>query len=407
MKLIFVSQYFPPEVGAAASRGYDLLQEFIKKEHKVTVLTELPHYPSSVVDEKYKNSLFYREKFNNIDVIRNFVFVSKRSNFFQRSALYFSFMFTSVFGSKGINDIDIVFATSPPLTVGLAGWVISKFKKSKFVLDIRDLWPESALALGEIKEGIVSGILKKIELFLYRKADLITIAVPGFRKHINGLGISDNKIIDLPNGANVELFSSTPNSDKTRKQFGWENKFLVLFSGNHGLAQGLEYLLKIADSMKNIENIRFIFIGDGVVKEKLIKMKTEMKLDSVTFLDKVDRDQMPSFISAMDVCLVPLIKHRLFLNALPSKMFEYMACEKPVIVAIEGEAKELIEKSGAGIFVEPENVSQMKDAIFNLYNNKKLRIKMGKKGRKFVSRDYCRVEIAKKFETVLKDLVSK
>jgi len=377
MKLIYVSQYFPPEVGAAASRGYDLIQELLRKKHEVTVLTELPHYPSSVVDEKYKKSLTFREKYNSINVVRNFVFVSERSNFYQRTALYFSFMFSSIFGSKGIKNVDIVFATSPPLTVGLAGWIISKIKKSKFVLDIRDLWPESALALGELNEGIIAGILKKIELFLYRKADLITIAVPGFRKYITDLKISNKKIIDLPNGANVELFSPAPNSKKIREKFSWEEKFLILFSGNHGLAQGLEYLLKTADSLKDFEDLRFIFIGDGVVKEKLIKMKQKMQLDSVIFLDKVDRDQMPSFISAMDVCLVPLIKHPLFLNALPSKMFEYMACEKPVIVSIEGEAKDLIKKSGAGVFVEPENIFQLKNAILNLYEKKRLGTNIG------------------------------
>ena len=277
-------------------------------------------------------------------------------------------------------------------------------KKSKFVLDIRDLWPESALALGELNEGIIAGILKKIELFLYRKADLITIAVPGFRKYITDLKISNKKIIDLPNGANVELFSPAPNSKKIREKFSWEEKFLILFSGNHGLAQGLEYLLKTADSLKDFEDLRFIFIGDGVVKEKLIKMKQKMQLDSVIFLDKVDRDQMPSFISAMDVCLVPLIKHPLFLNALPSKMFEYMACEKPVIVSIEGEAKDLIKKSGAGVFVEPENISQLKNAILNLYEKKRLGTNIGKKGRYFVSKHYCRTKIAKRIESVLKNL---
>jgi glycosyltransferase involved in cell wall biosynthesis len=405
MKLIFVTQYFPPEVGAAASRGYDLLQELKSKKHEVLVLTEIPHYPSSVVDEKYKKSMIFREKYNDIDVMRNFVFVSERSNFFQRTALYVSFMFSSVFGSKGIDNVDMVFATSPPLTVGLAGWIISKIKRSKFVIDIRDLWPDSALALGELSEGIITGILKKIELFLYQKADLITIAVPGFRKHISNLKISSKKIIDLPNGANVELFSPASYSNHLREKFGWGGKFLILFSGNHGLAQGLDYLLETADSLREFEDLRFIFIGDGVVKDKLIKKKQKLNLNSVEFLDKVDRDQMPSFISTMDVCLVPLIKHPLFLNALPSKMFEYMACAKPVIVSIEGEAKELIEKSGAGVFVGPENVSQMRDAILSLYKGKLEGGELGKRGREFVNKNYSRIKIAKRFEKILKSIV--
>lgn len=403
MKILFLTQYFPPEVGAAASRSYDYLQELRKGGHEIVVISETPHYPSAQVDEKYKGSFFFKETYHSLPVIRSFVFVSGRKNFYQRAMLYLSFMISSVFSARFAGKVDVVVATSPPPTVGLAGWMISRLKRSKFVVDIRDLWPESALALGEMKPGLLANILKKIELFLYRKADRITIAVPGFRKYIMNLGISKEKIEDLPNGANLDMFSGKQQyATEIRKRHGWDGKFVVLFSGNLGLAQGLNYILATANQMRAHHNILFVFIGDGVEKQGVQKKAREMDLKNVLFLEKQSREKMPQFISAADVCLVPLIKHRLFLNALPSKMFEYMACEKPILVAIDGEAKMLIQKSEAGIFVEPENVPKMKEAILELYHNREMMLTMGFKGRKYVEQYYCRKKLAKKFENILR-----
>ncbi len=399
MKVTFITQYFPPEVGAAASRIFDLTQELMKRKHRITVLSEYPHYPSNFVDRKYRDSLFVKENYQSISVIRSYVYVSERKNFFQRTFLYISFMLSSIIGSKHIPDTEVVIATSPPPTVGVAGWLMSRIKHSKFILDVRDLWPESVLALGAIRKGPVYSILKRIEIFLYQKADIITIAIPGFRKHITQLGISDRKIVDLPNGANIDFFYKRKTN--IRKQFGLENKFIVLFSGNHGLAQGLGSILKAANHLTDFKDICFLMIGDGVEKKKIVKWKNKMKSDNVIMLDKQPREAMPDFISSADVCLVPLIKHPLFLHALPSKMFEYMACEKPIIVSIDGEAKRLIEQSGAGIFVAPEDVEQIKKAILQLYQNKKIALEMGEKGRKYVERYFNRKKLAEHFEGIL------
>jgi len=399
MKLMFITQYFPPEVGAAASRIFDLIQGLKNKNHEIIVLSEYPHYPSNFVDRKYRDSFFIKENYQSISVIRSYVYVSERKNFFQRTFLYISFMLSSIIGSKHIPDTEVVIATSPPPTVGIAGWLMSRIKHSKFILDIRDLWPESVLALGAIRKGPIYSILKRIEIFLYQKADIITIAIPGFRKHIIQLGISNRKIVDLPNGANIDFFFK---KDTTiRKQFGWEDKFIVLFSGNHGLAQGLDSILKVANRLSDFKDIYFVMIGNGVEKKKIVKLKNKMKTDNVIMLDKQPREAMPDFISSADVCLVPLIKHPLFLHALPSKMFEYMACEKPIIVSIEGEAENFVEQSGAGIFVKPEDVEQMQKAILELYRNRKKAIEMGVKGRKYVERYFNRKKLAEHFEEML------
>ncbi len=400
---MFITQYFPPEVGAAASRIFDLIQGLKNRNHEIIVLSEYPHYPSNFVDRKYRDSFFIKENYQSISVIRSYVYVSERKNFFQRTFLYISFMFSGIIGSKHIPNAEFVIATSPPPTVGIAGWLISRIKHGKFVLDIRDLWPESVLALGAIKKGIVYSILKKIEIYLYRKADIITIAIPGFRYHIMDLGIPGNKIIDLPNGANTNFFFRK-DSD-IRKKFGWDGKFLVLFSGNHGLAQGLDTILKVAVGLRNFNDIYFIMIGDGVEKKRIIKLKKKMGASNVIMLDKQPREAMPSFISSADVCLVPLINHPLFLNALPSKMFEYMACERPIIVSISGEAQQLIKHSKAGIFVPPEDVNEMEKAILTLYRNRDIGIAMGKRGRKYVDKYFNRKKLADRFDHMLQSII--
>lgn len=403
MKFIFVTQYFPPEVGAAASRVFDLTQELRKKNHDIVVLSEFPHYPSNFLDKKYRTSSFFKEKYHSIPVIRTYVYVSERKNFFQRTFSYISFMISAIIGSKHISYADAVIATSPPPTVGIAGWLISRIKHNKFVLDIRDLWPESVMALGAIKKGFIYSILKNIEIFLYKKADVITIAIPGFRKHIVELGISEEKIIDLPNGANTVFFNKQDSNVRTK--FGWNGNFIVLFSGNHGLAQGLDIILKVALQLKPLKDIYFVMIGDGVEKKRIMKLKEKMGATNVIMLDKQPREAMPSFISSADVCLVPLISHPLFLNALPSKMFEYMACERPIVVSIAGEAKQLIENSQAGIFVPPENVEEMKKAILTLYKNRNIGITMGKRGRKYVDKYFNRKKLADRFEYILQSLI--
>jgi glycosyltransferase involved in cell wall biosynthesis len=401
MNILFLTQYFPPEIGGASSRSSDLLYHLSSRVHTIVVVSEMPHYPSTFLAKKYRNAFIYREKIKNI---RTFVFVSKRKSFIQRTILYGSFLFSSIIGSRNIKDIDVVVATSPPLTVGLAGWIISKWKNCKFVLDVRDLWPESIVALGEIKEGFIANRLKVLEHFLYTKADKITIAVPGFRKYITDLGIADDQITDLPNGANLEIFYFQPDREAVRKQFDWQDKFMVLFSGNHGLAQGLHYLLETACLMQEYQDIVFVFIGDGVEKSKMLKEKDRSHLETIIFLDVQKREQMSLLISAADICVVPLVKHPLFLHALPSKMFEYMACERPIITSIDGEARKLIEASNAGIFVEPENVEQMKTAILRLHHNKNLRRIMGKNGRRLVAQHFCRKMMADKFEKCLMEL---
>jgi len=408
LRILFVSQYFYPEVGAAAARIADLAKELSKLGHEIMVVSEVPNYPTGVVFRGYRGKLIHREKLNGIHVIRTFVSAFGRNSFFQRVILYLSFMLSSVIGAILMPKCDVVIATSPPLFVGLSGYVISRLRRCKFVFDVRDLWPESAVVLGELKkDSIFTSLAEALEKFIYGKADLISVAVPGFRNRILSKLKIPEKIEVITNGVDPSTFSDNLRLRAYwRRRNGFEGKFIVLFSGNHGLAQGLSTVLEAANILRIYEDIIFLFVGDGVEKGKLMRRKEELKLEHVIFWDNHPRGEMPGIISMSDVCLVPLRGVELFHNALPSKMYEYMACERPVILNFKWEAEEMIRMAGSGITVEPDDPHALAEAILKLYRNPSLRKELGRRGRSYVVENYNRKAIALKLANLLLELAS-
>jgi len=401
LRILFVTQYFPPEVGAAASRIQDVTEEFSTLGHSVTVVTEIPNYPTGVIHKKYRYKLFHKERIGRTKIIRTFVLASKRKSFIQRMLFYLSFMVSSILGAMSAKEIDVVVATSPPLFVGVSGFIISRFKRAQFVFDVRDLWPESAIALGELQSKMLRKLSVSLEQFLYRKADRITVAVPGFRDVIASGSVAQEKIWPIINVVDQAAFSPRKDQENLRRKYGWQEKFIVLFSGNHGLAQGLATIMEAANLLRDRPEIMFLFVGEGVEKPHLQALKKHLMLDRVFFVDEQPREQMPVYISMSDVCLVPLKNLSLFDNALPSKMLEYMSCARPIIGTLRGEAKTLIEKAKAGLVVDPENASQLAKAIVTLLDQPERRRSLGESGRQFISRNYSRERRAESFEQIL------
>jgi glycosyltransferase involved in cell wall biosynthesis len=401
VRILFITQYFPPEVGAAASRIQDVSEELSALGHDVTEVSEIPNYPTGIIHRKYRFKLFHKERINNIKVIRTFVLASGRQSFLQRILLYASFMVSSVFGSLFINGIDAVVATSPPLFVGFSGYCVARLKRAKFIFDVRDLWPESAIALGELHNRVLKRLSVRLEQFLYRKADRITVAVPGFREKIAQNQAMQDKIWPITNVVDQDKFALRADRELYRRSHGWQDKFVVLFSGNHGLAQGLTTIMEAANLLKDHPDILFLFVGEGVEKPHLKNVQKDLFLEQVIFVDEQPREQMPVYISMSDVCLVPLRDLSLFDNALPSKMLEYMSCSRPIIGTLRGEAKNLLEQAKAGMVVDPEDARQLADAIVMLRDQPQLRKTFGESGRQYVSRNYSRDQRARSFESVV------
>ncbi len=405
MRILYLTQYFPPEVGATQTRAIEMASNLVKRGHFVTVLTEFPNHPKGIIPPEYKNRFVEYELLNGIHVYRSWVYARPVKNFYTRMGFYISYMLTAAAtGSFLKSPYDVVYATSPPFFVGVSGLWLSRLKNTKFVFEVRDLWPESAVELGELSNPRFIKWAEKLENYYYKKADAIVAVTGGIKEKLTARGYG-KKVKDVLNGTNTVLFSNQ--GDALKAQLGLENKFIVLYAGIIGIAQGMEQLCDVVYKMKSNKNVQFVFIGEGPVKSTVNKIKQEKSLNNLTLLDEVSRETIPAYISAADCCLVPLKKNKLFLGALPSKMFDVMACERPVILSVDGEARTVLEDAKAGIFVEPENDEQMISAIQKLHNNPGLCQQMGKAGRNYVEQNYSRRQKALELEQILIELTNK
>jgi len=381
MHVFIVTQYFPPEIGASASRWGDYAKILIKQNHKVTILCESPHYPNNKFYEGYRNSWSMTEiKNSNFRIIRSKAYASNRKNFLKKILHYFVFMFSAIINSKKVADFDLLIISSPPLFTGIIGLYIKYFRKKEYFLDIRDLWPDSALALDQIKKGFIYKLGKKLELKIYNSAKGFIFPVPGFKFYFKNLsnGISKKPMFELMNGISddflKESFSIKIKPDK---------KFTVLYSGNIGLAQDLKTIINSAEILKNYD-IHFKFIGEGVCREE-IELLSRPFSDKINFHRPLPRKKLIKHIKKASLCLVPLKDRKLFESALPSKMFEYMACGKPIIVGIKGDAEKIVHDSKAGMVVEPENAKLLSDAILSYFNDRRRCEVDGQNGLTFVT----------------------
>ena len=381
MHVLLITQYFPPEIGAAATRWGDYVQILIKKGHRVTVLCEMPNYPLGSYFPGYKRQWVKQEKVSpNLTIIRSFAWANNRDSAIKKLGHYLVFMFSGLLTAFRLKNYHVLIVSSPPLFVGVIGAIISKIKSIYFFLDIRDLWPESVMALGEVRSKWVFNMGKKLESFIYKSTNGYILTVPGFQKHFtNHYPEQLNKpMINLINGVSNTFFDLAKKYDRIPGK-----RFAVLYSGNMGLAQGLESVIKAADILQKYP-IDFKFVGSGV-KQKALKTKADkLGLKNVVFLPVQKKEELIKLIKKASVCLVPLKNNPLFKNAIPSKMFEYMACGRPVIVSISGEVTEIIKKAKSGLISSPEDANSIADSILYYYNNRGKIIEQGRNGVMYV-----------------------
>ncbi|MBV4431914.1 glycosyltransferase family 4 protein [Clostridium tyrobutyricum] len=406
MKILFLTQYCPPEVGAPQNRIFEFAKRLKKFGHEITILTAMPNYPKGEIFDKYKGKKLVIEEIDDIRIIRTSIYATKEKGFIKRLRNYLSFTFSSVItGVKHVGHQDVIITESPPLFLGWSGYVISKKIKAKFVFNISDLWPESAVKLGMLHNKLLIKASTWLEEFCYRKADVITGQTKGIVNNIIMRGFDSNKVHLITNGVDTEFFKKENRDEEFRKKIGIENKFAACYGGIHGLAQGLEVIINAAEILKNHDNIQFVFVGDGPEKEKLENMVKEKELSNVTFIPVQPKKNMPKIIASMDASIIPLKKLDLFKGALPSKMFEALATELPIILSVEGEAANLINAAKAGIVVEPENSEEMAGAVLKLSEDKELRASFGTNGREYVTENYSRDKITRNLENILKDIL--
>ena len=381
MHVLLITQYFPPEIGAAATRWGDYVQILIKKGHRVTVLCEMPNYPLGTYFPGYKRQWVKQEKVSpNLTIIRSFAWANNRNSAIKKLGHYLVFMFSGLLTAFRLKNYHVLIVSSPPLFVGVIGAIISKLKSIYFFLDIRDLWPESVMALGEVRSKWVFNMGKKLESFIYKSTNGYILTVPGFQKHFtNHYPEQLNKpMINLINGVSNTFFDLAKKYDRIPGK-----RFAVLYSGNMGLAQGLESVIKAADILQKYP-IDFKFVGSGVTQKALKTKADKLGLKNVVFLPVQKKEELIKLIKKASVCLVPLKNNPLFKNAIPSKMFEYMACGRPVIVSISGEVTEIIKKAKSGLISSPEDANSIADSILYYYNNRGKIMEQGRNGVMYV-----------------------
>lgn len=404
MRILYLSQYFPPEAGATQSRAFDMAQSWIRLGHRITMLTEFPNHPSGIIPPSYRGKFYERTISEGIDIIRVWVKTSPKKNFFNRILFYLSYMINAVIAGILLvhGNFDFIYATSPPLFVGGAALILGATKRIPLVFEVRDLWPEFAVALGELSNPLAISWATWLETTCYQKARQIVVVTNGMYNHLLLRGLPPEKIIVIPNGANTDLFIFKPlERDRIRQELGYHSKFVVVYAGIHGLAQGLETILKAAQYLQDKHDIHFLFIGEGPKKEELQSLANEYRLNNLTFLPEKSRQDIPSYLSAADIALVPLRKAEVFTAVLPSKIFDAWACERPVLISIDGEAHKLVDDVNGGLYIPPEDPIKLSEALTYFLDNPEELSCMGKNGRKFTEEHHSRYILAEKLITHL------
>ena len=399
MKVLFLTQYFPPETGAPQNRLHSLANYLSDFGAEVSVLTAMPNYPKTEVYEGYQGKTYLEEQDGKLTIHRSWIYVSKNKGVIPRLLNYFSFVFTALWvGLIKIKKHDVIICESPPLFLGITAMLLKFFKGSKLVFNVSDLWPESAEKLNIINNKFLLGISYKLESLIYKKSNLVSGQTQGIISNIN------QRFPNVPthlirNGIDTKQFNVRGNGKSFRaKHQISENAFVIAYAGIIGHAQGLEIITEAAKQLLQETDIVFMMVGDGPVKNELLEIAEKFKLSNIKFINSVPRKEMPDVIDACDCYVTPLRKNDLFLGAIPSKIFEPLYFGKPILLGVDGEAKQLfVEEGKCALHFEPENSNALVESIKKLFQDKELYIRLGENGHRYVATYFDRRKLAEQF----------
>lgn len=408
MHILFLTDNFPPEVNAPASRTFEHCREWVKAGHQVTVISCVPNFPKGRIYAGYRNRLWQAEIIEGIRLIRVWSYIAANEGFVKRILDYQSFMVTATLAGLLVRRVDVVVGTSPQFFTVCAAWVLSVLKRVPFVFELRDLWPESIKAVGAMQNSAAIRWLEKLELFLYRQARLIVTVTHAFRDKLIGRGIDGNKISVVTNGVDMTRFKPMPKDPSLVRQLGLEGKFVGGYVGTHGLAHHLETVLDAAEKFISEglgEDFHFILLGDGARKPALQDEAHRRRLQNVTFVDTVPKDEVARYWSLLDVSIIHLRKTELFTTVIPSKLFECMGMGLPVLHGVAGESADMVCAENVGIVFEPENAEELV-AQMKVLKNDRPRYEKYRSNGLAAARKYDRTALAMEMLALLDKLVA-
>lgn len=401
MRILFLTHYFPPEVNAPASRTFEHCREWVSAGHEVHVLTCVPNHPAGRIYPGYRNRWLQTEEQHGIHVHRVLTIPAANAGFIGRTANYFFYLVMAVLVARSLPRADVVVSTSPQFFCGLAGYLVSRLKRVPWVLEIRDLWPESIVTVGAMqKESVAIRGLRWLESFAYRKADSIVSVTESFVPHIEARG-GAGKVTVITNGVDLEFFTPSEDTAQLAREFGVAGRFVAAYVGTHGLAHGLDTILLAADRLRDDPDIAFLLAGDGAERANLLRKRDAMRLGNVFIVGQQPKERMPAIWALTDVSLVLLRRRAAFESVIPSKIFEAMGMARPIILGVRGESQRIVERAGAGLCIEPENDQALADAVRALATDRGQARALGLAGRRYVEENYDRRRLAARFEHLL------
>ena len=400
MHILLIHQAFAALDEAGGTRHYEIAAHLVRHGHNVTIIASHISYLTG------KNGVHGgKQESDGMVIYRTYTYPALHKSFIHRVISFFSFMISSFFKGLQIRQIDLVWGTSPPIFQAFSAWLLARLKSVPFLFEVRDLWPAFAIEVGVLRNPILIRLSLWLERFLYQHADLVVVNSPGYVEHVKNKGA--NRVVMIPNGSDVSMFDPKIKNLKFRKEHDLQNKFLIAYAGAHGLSNDLGIILETAKQLQDDKKIHFLLIGDGKEKPALMISAKEMKLENITFLDPVPKKQMAEVLAAADACIGILKPLDLYKTTYPNKVFDYMAAGRPVLLAIDGVIRQVVEKAGCGLFVQPGDAEDLAEKSKILRNNPKKAKVMGLAGRKYIMEHFNRVAIADQFLNIINDLTYK
>jgi len=388
MRILLLTQYFPPEKGAAQVRLQELAKGFIKEGHEVTVVTAFPNHPTGIIPDEYRGKCFLKEEMEGITVLRTWIYPVKRGKFWLRLLNYFSFVFSSLYGIVRSGRQDLIVVESPPLFIGSSAIIASWLKKAPYIFNVSDLWPESAVQLGLVTNKRLIAMSEWLERLFYRKALKLSAQTQGIVDGLIRKGVKAEDILFLPNGVDTELFRPRERDQELEGKLKLQGKYIILYAGTMGYAHGIETALESAAILRNEEDIFFLFVGDGAERPKLEQIARDKELSNVRFIDFQPLKVISRYYSLSSINLSTLRRYKLAEGVRPSKVFPALASGRPLIYVGEGEGAEIVRESGGGVVLEPENPELLAKTILELKSHPDRCTELGLRGREYVQKNF-------------------
>jgi len=402
LRVTFLTHYFPPEVGPAQTRLHELAKRLIAAGETVTVVTGFPNYPAGEIFPGYRGKRLMEDSYDGIRVLRTWVFATRSRGFIGRLLNYFSFPVFSLLAVRKLGPTDIIYVQSPPLFTGLAALWFSRLKRAPYIFNVSDIWPQSAVELGVLRNRFAIRLAEWLERHIYRRASRITVPTPGILERLVARGVPRDKIFLLTNGVDTAAYNVTSSDRELAQRLGLDGHKVFMYAGLHGLAQGLDVILEAAKLTRN-PDVLYVLVGDGADKAALVAKAQAEGISNVRFLPIQPTSTLPALLNLVYATVIPLRRLDLFKAALPSKLFDSMAAGRPIVAPLWGEAAALVEAAACGLVVEPEDARAVQEAVEKLAADPALAQKLGEQGRRYVVEHFNRDDIAKRLIKLLEE----